>query len=150
MNDSFETRVITSRLSEANVAVKISKFIWFIQMERGRCFIKFLGREEILRAARYSLAIFRDKEYLQMVVAGNRGHSAADSLPAGEVVTVIVLGLVAYLEWFGLLAGNFQRESRGRANGRKTKTKKKQHSRCEKVKSTMKLGSPGRRESAFD
>lgn len=58
-------------------------------------------------------------------------------------MAVIVLGLVAYLEWFGLWTGED-----GRGECEEEEEKKEPLSRGEKVKSTMKLGGPGRCESA--
>ncbi|KYM77274.1 hypothetical protein ALC53_12255, partial [Atta colombica] len=49
---------------------------------------------------RYSLAILRDKGNLQMVVSGI--EDTQPQILSRRGMTVIVLGLVAYLEWFGL------------------------------------------------
>jgi len=59
-------------------------------------------------------------------------------------MAVIILGLVAYLERFGLYG-----KKMARANAKKAKKRKKQQSlsRGEKVKSTMKLDGHERRET---
>ncbi|EFN71104.1 hypothetical protein EAG_06259 [Camponotus floridanus] len=60
--------------------------------------LKFPARDKT--ALRYSLAIFWDKGNLQMVVAGI--EDTQPQILSRRGMAVIVLGLVAYLEWFGL------------------------------------------------